>query len=536
MAHLSVLGLGLRCPEQVTRRAWSAMEQADQLFFISDHLEKQSWLARLNPNYYDLMVHYGKGKLRRDTYQEMADKVLECLQAGKDAALISYGHPLVFCDPSRLAIEQTKEQGFSLEIMPGISSIDCLLADLRVDVQNHGMQIYEGHDLLLHGLRPDPMCSQIVFQVPSLGDNAGYWKPGRFRGFIRVLAEQLAEVYGWQHPAVLYFGSNSPGQANHIDSITLEQLPEAEMISEYTLWVPPLGYAMLPPEMNTHSGPVQLELVGIGLDWDDRTQEVEALLSSGRPLFTTVPLQALPEAVLVEGPDQLPQPLESALLLFAAHPCATGAMEWARAAEQRGWSYRIRPGISWEDGVYCDVPLDPGLLGFQSFPAGQEFEQPVHLATLARGDRAPRSGRHWGPISRFSDQAQADSLGLFFAGPDPRPIVDGPFLRALSLSGVERLEAFLESTSPEFQAQLSGPSVPRIWLMRQIQWAERRLRQGLSEAQLGAYWASHLLHHPDHPLANYLLLKLRCDDALKALGQGLSAGPLENWMESRRHV
>lgn len=533
MAHLSVLGLGLRCPEQVTQRAWKAMQQADQLFFISDHLEKQSWLAQLNPNYYDLMVHYGKGKLRRDTYQEMADKVLECLRAGKNAALLSYGHPLVFCDPSRLAIEQTQEEGFSLEILPGISSIDCLLADLRVDVQNFGMQIYEGHDLLLHGLKPDPKCSQIVFQVPSLGDNAGYWKPGRFRGFIRVLAEQLAEVYGWQHPAVLYFGSNSPGQANHIDTITLEQLPEAEMISEYTLWVPPLGYDILPSERNTNAGPVQLELLGVGLDWQDRTQEVEALLRSGLPLYTTVALEAVPEAVQIDDPAQLPQPLDPAVVLFAAHPCSTGAIAWARAAQQRGWSYRIRPGISWEDGVYCDVPLDPGLLGFQSFPAGHALEQPVHLATLARGST---SGQHWGPLSRFSEQAQTDSLGVFLPGPTPRPIVDGPFLRALSLSGVERLEAFLESTPAEFQAQLSGPSVPRIWLMRQIQWSERKLRQGLSEAQLGADWASYLLHHPDHPLAPCLLLKLRCEDALKALGEGLSAKPLENWMESRRHV
>jgi hypothetical protein len=372
-----------------------------------------------------------------------------------------------------------------------------------------------------------------VFQVPSLGDNAGYWKPGRFRGFIQVLAEQLAEVYGWQHPAVLYFGSNSPGQANRIDAMTLERLPQAEMISEYTLWVPPLGYQTLRPEMNTHPGPVQLELIGVGLDWQDRTQEVETLVRSGLPLYTTVALEAVPEAVLLQAPSQLPESLDSAVILFAAHPCATGAIDWARWAEQRGWSYRIRPGISWEDGIYCDVPLDPGLLGFQSFPAGHAFEEPVHLATLARGHAL---GRHWGPVSRFSEQAQSDSLGVFLSGPNPRPIVDVPFLRALALSGVERLEAFLESTPAEFQAQLRGPGVPRIWLMRQIQWAERQLRQGLSQAQLGADWASYLLHHPDHPLTNYLLLKLRCEDALKALGDGLSAGPLENWIESRRHV
>ena len=135
MSKLSVLGLGLRCPEQATERCLQALKEADRVFLISDNLEKQDWLRQLNPNFYNLMTHYATGKPRRDTYQEMADQVLACLKEGGDAALVSYGHPLVFCDPSRLAIEQTGQAGFQVDLLPGISSIDCLVADLRVDIQ-----------------------------------------------------------------------------------------------------------------------------------------------------------------------------------------------------------------------------------------------------------------------------------------------------------------------------------------------------------------------------------------------------------------
>ena len=76
MTKLSVLGLGLRCPEQASQRCLRALRQADRVFLISDNLEKQDWLRQLNPSFYNLMTHYAAGKPRRDTYQEMADQVL----------------------------------------------------------------------------------------------------------------------------------------------------------------------------------------------------------------------------------------------------------------------------------------------------------------------------------------------------------------------------------------------------------------------------------------------------------------------------
>lgn len=521
MAHLTVLGLGLRCPQQITRHAWDTLSRAQQLFFISDHLEKQSWLAQLNPNFYDLMVHYGKGKPRSQTYQEMADKVLECLDQGKDAALVSYGHPLVFCDPSRLAIEQVRNSSHSLKILPGLSSIDCLLADLRVDTQNYGLQIYEGHDLLLHGIQPDPSCSQIVFQIPSLGDNAGYWKPGRFRGFLQVLCQQLAAVFGWEHPAVLYFGANAPGQSNRIETTTLGHLPGAELVSEYTLWVPPIDYPRLTPQFQLHNKPVDLELLGLGFEAGDQTLEVEELLQSAR-------------ATTLHDPAQLANLTPPLYLCFAGHPSGSGAIAWARQAERLGWTYRIRPGISAEDRLYCDVPLDPGLLGFQSFPLEAPMPQERGFSTLLR-QSTPKlldsSARFWGPISGLTDQPNSDTQGMFLPGPSPRPIVNDPFLRALHLSAVERLEAFLEDLPEKQLQEIPRAASPKVWAMRTAQWAQRRLQAGLVEHALGEDWARFLLQNPDHPVHPYLLLRLRCDEAVRAMADGVCDGPLRRWLE-----
>ncbi|MBT9583643.1 hypothetical protein IV102_09840 [bacterium] len=539
MSKLSVLGLGLRCPKQTSQRCLQALRESNQLFLISDHLDKQAWLSRLNPNYYNLMVHYGPGKPRRDTYQEMADQVLACLRQGRSAALVSYGHPLVFCDPSRLAIEQTAQEGFPIDILPGVSSIDCLLADLRVDVLRYGLQIYEGHDLLLHAVAVDPRASQVVFQVPSLGDSGGGWKAGRFRGFIRALAEKLAESFGWDHQVVLYFGSNSPDRPTRADRLPLSQLDQAEMVDEYTLWVPPLGYASLPPDLGPQDAPVDLELAGYGLSWQDRTQEIVPLLESSQ-IFSLQALPELPRTQLIEHFDQLPAE-GNKVVLFPAHPCNSGAVNWARAAHERGWSYRIRPAISWEDGVYCHVPLDPGLVGFQSFPAHTSLSLPVNMATLLRLPPDPAAqglegARYWGPRSAFTDNAQPDSLALYLPGPQPRPVENTPFLRALHLSAVERLVAFLERNQHLLSLQ-KVPS-PKMWLHAQLQMAGREMRQALQTTDLAQLndgnWADYLLDHPDHPVAPWLLLRMRCEEALQSVDAGVSSRPLADWIAENR--
>ncbi len=537
MTKLSVLGLGLRCPEQASHRCMEALRQADRVFLISDNLEKQDWLRQLNPNFYNLMTHYALGKPRRDTYQEMADQVLACLHDGGNAALVSYGHPLVFCDPSRLAIEQTAQSGFQVEILPGVSSIDCLLADLRVDAHQYGLQIYEGHDLLLHAVAVDARCSQIIFQVPSLGDNTGGWVAGRFRGFIRALAEKLAQTFGEDHEVVLYFGSNSPDRPTRADRCRLKELHLVEMVSEYTLWVPPLDYQSLPPELRPREEPVDLELAGTGLLWDDRTQETTDLLA-GRAVYSLQPIAELPQAQIVSEFRDLPEDGQPKLVLFPAHPCNSGGVSWARQADSAGLSYRIRPSISWEDGVYCDVPLDPGLLGFQSFPSGQEPPEPVNLATLLRLPAASRNGaRYWGPASAFQDEPQGDSLALYLPGPSPRPIENAPFLRALHLSAVERLVAFLELNEPRLVLQ-KNPSA-KMWLHAHLQLAGREIREALAQTDLSQLapdgnWSLYLLDHPEHPLAPYLLLRMRCEEALESVAKGISLEPLAGWIKARR--
>ena len=60
-----------------------------------------------------------------------------------------YGHPLVFSYPPFLVREMAKYLELKVKLVPGISAMDCMFADLAIDPSMSGIQIYEATDVLI---------------------------------------------------------------------------------------------------------------------------------------------------------------------------------------------------------------------------------------------------------------------------------------------------------------------------------------------------------------------------------------------------
>jgi hypothetical protein len=79
----------------------------------------------------------------------MAAEVVDAAIVGSPVCFASYGHPLVYCYPAILIQRAAKLLNLRVEMFPGISSLDTLLLDLRIDFAADGLQMYEATDLLL---------------------------------------------------------------------------------------------------------------------------------------------------------------------------------------------------------------------------------------------------------------------------------------------------------------------------------------------------------------------------------------------------
>src|SRR5262249_22122656 len=201
---LIVVGTGIRAVGQLTIEAIAWMQKADKVLYVVGDPIAEAIIIQLNPKGAEsLSSLYAEGKPRIKTYNEMVDRVLECVRSGMLTCLACYGHPGVFVEPSHASIRRARSEGFSAKMLPGVSAEDCLFADLGVDPGAGGCQSFEATDFLLNGRKIDPTSSVILWQIGVVGDAT--FKRGMYNlSAFPLLIERLLKYYPSTHVMYLY--------------------------------------------------------------------------------------------------------------------------------------------------------------------------------------------------------------------------------------------------------------------------------------------------------------------------------------------
>jgi precorrin-6B methylase 1 len=237
--RLSIVGTGIRPAGQLTIEARHLVTRADQVLCVVDALTLFH-LRQLNPRCQSLQDCYAPGRPRDASYAEMVERLLDPLPRGEHVCGVFYGHPGVFVWPGPEAVRQARRAGYSATLYPGVSALDCLVADLGIDPAVHGCQSYEAMDFLLYPRRIDATALLVLWQPAALGDV----RRSSFRtepAWVRVLAEVLAEDYPEQHPVTVYEAATLPLVGPRIESVALRDLHRVEFTQRSTLVIEPTG-------------------------------------------------------------------------------------------------------------------------------------------------------------------------------------------------------------------------------------------------------------------------------------------------------
>jgi uncharacterized protein YabN with tetrapyrrole methylase and pyrophosphatase domain len=236
---LIVVGTGIRTVGHLTMEAVAWIKQADKVLYIVADPIAEAMVKELNSGGAEsLMGFYAEGKQRIDTYNQMVERILECVRAGMLTCVALYGHPGVFAYPSHESIRRARTEGYSARMLPGISSEDCLFADLGVDPAVGGCQSYEATDFLLNGRVIDPASSVVLWQIGVFGD-ATFKASGYDLSAMPLLIERLLSIYPASHPMYLYEAAVFHGCDPIIRQITAAELAYVSLSAGYTLYIPP---------------------------------------------------------------------------------------------------------------------------------------------------------------------------------------------------------------------------------------------------------------------------------------------------------
>jgi uncharacterized protein YabN with tetrapyrrole methylase and pyrophosphatase domain len=181
---------------------------------------------------------YEEGAPRRSSYDAMVDCILERLHAVQLLCVALYGHPGVFACVGHEAIARARDLGFDAQMLPGISSEDCLFAELGIDPSTSGCLSYEATDFLVHLRAIDPSAHLVLWQIGVLAE-LRYRRHGYDSWAYPMLIEKLAEHYPLDHEVTVYQAATMPLRPAHIARIRLDELDSTPLTGGSTLYVPP---------------------------------------------------------------------------------------------------------------------------------------------------------------------------------------------------------------------------------------------------------------------------------------------------------
>ncbi|MEO9946319.1 MAG: SAM-dependent methyltransferase [Paraglaciecola sp.] len=244
---LTIVGTGITLSGQMTLITESVLENADIVLSVVTQSAFIN-LKNINSNTISLRDLYDVNTSRLVTYQKMKQRIVDEVESGKRVVAAFYGHPGVFVDPSHDAIDELRNKGFSVRMLPGISAEDCLVADLGLDPSRFGCQSYEATQFLFRRYSIDPHMLQIIWQIGCIAE-FNHPKNKTEHPGLATLMEALLKFYPADHKVIIYEAATIPLVAPRIDEIPLNELGYIVPNTISTLVVPGLGL----PEYDTET-------------------------------------------------------------------------------------------------------------------------------------------------------------------------------------------------------------------------------------------------------------------------------------------
>ncbi|MBV8600115.1 MAG: hypothetical protein JO359_00985, partial [Candidatus Eremiobacteraeota bacterium] len=219
--------------------ALSCIAEADRVLYLVSDAVMEASVLRLNERSENLATLYAEGKPREQTYAEIVDRIEALLDEGLNVCFAVYGHPGIAADSTHAAVRRAREKGHIAEMIPGISTLDCLCADLGIDPVAQSCQLAEATEFLLYDRHPDTSAGLVLFQAGVTGDLSHAVKSNK-SGFL-ALVEHLAVHYPADHEVTIYEAASWPLSEARVARLPLSALGGVDVSPSATLYIPALS-------------------------------------------------------------------------------------------------------------------------------------------------------------------------------------------------------------------------------------------------------------------------------------------------------
>lgn len=235
---LIFVGLGIKSINHITLESVGWIKECDLVIYhVVDPLTEY-WIKSINNNCISLSGLYKFNKPRIETYKEMINTIIEPVKIGKTVCVAFYGNPAFYVYATHKAAKIAKRNGHYVEINPGISSLDCLLAELDIDIVNEGLLVLEATSILYNYKKIDTSMHLVVMQPGPIGE-PNYKKGIIDKDALKQFSYKLKSLYGPNHYIYIYDAARYSLAEPGLKKCKLSSLEKHLSVYLSTLYIPP---------------------------------------------------------------------------------------------------------------------------------------------------------------------------------------------------------------------------------------------------------------------------------------------------------
>jgi precorrin-3B methylase len=237
---LYLVGAGVIFPEHLTVETIEILSKCKRICTNLPESMLQGLPQDLREKSISLWSLYQDGRNRTDNYLDVFHATAELVEIERPVAWLTPGHPVIFDSVSALLINEGKARGWNLQIIPGISSIDTMLAALGYDPA-HGMLIHEATGLVRRRIPVSPSMALMLLQPAVFDVNVAIISVSSAGPDLSPLRDYLREFHSGEHMCAFIRSASQSGEQDLVTWTKLGDLASVpyDLIAGSTLFVPP---------------------------------------------------------------------------------------------------------------------------------------------------------------------------------------------------------------------------------------------------------------------------------------------------------
>jgi hypothetical protein len=191
---------------------------------------------------------YRRDRKRSENYAEATGLVLEAAEAERPIAYLTLGNPVVFDTVAQEILAGARARGWRALVIPGISSVDTVLADLGQEPAP-GLQLYEASCFVGAAVKPDTRFACLLMQIGVFGTNYAVIGREPRADALAALKDYLLQFYPCEHVVVLVRSAPNLDRPASIHYVTVGSLDHVAPDSQRgsSLYIPALSVPQLEP-------------------------------------------------------------------------------------------------------------------------------------------------------------------------------------------------------------------------------------------------------------------------------------------------